>query len=166
MIKILLTSIILLLSAKFIAQKETSVEATNYLKEFISVVKANAMQKDSIDWIQFEQRVFQKAKGSQSIKDTYEALKMGIELLNDGHSFLMTPEETEEWKKGIKEDTVVSIPGPIPYGELVEKIGYINLPWFHSGNDNSCQLFADTLQSFWSISRISISILSIKSFFC
>ena len=145
--KLLFCICLTLLGTTTSAQMEMSSEARDYLEEYISITKSKSMLRDSVDWNQFEELVYKTAKGSQTPGDTYSAIKIGLDYINDGHSFLMTAEETEKWKNEDNEDTVTSIPGPIPFGALIEGVGYIRLPWFHSGNDKSCQLFADTLQS-------------------
>lgn len=58
----------------------------------------------------------------------------------------MTAHESKAWRnESLKYSMIIS--GPIPFGKIIEGMGYINLPWFHSGNQVICTRFAGTLQS-------------------
>jgi carboxyl-terminal processing protease len=129
------------------AQNEMSKRASDFLQKFIDVAKKNPINKDSVEWKSLQSKVFEIAKNAQTPEDTYEAIRLGIKMINNGHSFLMTAKESIEWKNDEKNDTIVKMPVPTPYGKITNSVGYINLPWFDSGNKKSCILFADTLQS-------------------
>ncbi len=130
------------------AQETTSAVAKTYLFEYLDIVQKRSINRGSIDWEEFETVLFDAAKNAQTVEETYPAIKKSLKLLEDGHSFLMTAQETDEWKRPENSEEIKdTIPGPVPYGKLIDGVGYINLPWFHSGNERSCQLFADTLLS-------------------
>lgn len=66
----------------------TSVE--KYLNEVIDIMKANHVNRNSIDWDKFRSDVFQKAAGASTIAETNAALLYALELLNDNSSFMIT----------------------------------------------------------------------------
>ena len=129
------------------SQNGISKISSDFLQEFIEIAKNNSINKTFVDWNTLENKIFDIAKNAKTPEDTYEAIKYGIKMINDGHSFFMTAKESLEWKNSEKNDTMIKIPGPIPYGKIIDSIGYINLPWFDSGNNQCSILFADTLQS-------------------
>lgn len=128
-------------------QKNISKKAKNYLKAYVEIVQENALHRDLIDWRAFSDSLYKHAASAQTEADCYAAINKTLPLLNDGHSFLMTAEQTAEWKQPSPKNQKDTIPGPVPKGFLMDSVAYIDLPWFHSGNERSCQLFADTLQS-------------------
>ena len=116
------------------------------MKTFVKICESNSINRTSIDWKQFQKKADSLAKDCKTPSDCYPAIKELIKDLADKHSFLMTPEEYKVWKESEANDSL-KIPGPVPFAKKIGEIGYLNLPWFYSGNEKICQLFADTLNA-------------------
>lgn len=65
--------------------------AEQFLNEVVSIMEDNSINRKSIDWNDFKQRVFAKADGAKTIDDTYAAIAEALKLLGDNHSFLVKP---------------------------------------------------------------------------
>ena len=64
--------------------------ASNYLNEVIAIMQANSINRLSIDWTDFQSKVFASVPHAQSIADTYPAIQLALRLLGDMHSSYTT----------------------------------------------------------------------------
>ena len=125
------------------AKKYKSPEVDNYISAFIDTVRKNSINRDSINWQDYERTMYNLAMEASTIKDTYPILRYGLGLLEDGHSSFKTPEERTNWK-GETNEEVILLP-EIKAKYLGDGIGYINVPTFGSGSKNAATAYADTL---------------------
>lgn len=65
--------------------------AENFLNEVLDVMQANSINRHNIDWPVFRAKVFEKARGAQSVEETYPAIDEALRLLQDNHSSFITP---------------------------------------------------------------------------
>ena len=74
--------------------KTISATAAGYLNAAVDIMAAHSLNRKSIDWSAVRQAVLQKAGAAQTIPDTYDAIVVGLGLLNDRHSFFEKPDGT------------------------------------------------------------------------
>jgi C-terminal processing protease CtpA/Prc len=69
----------------------TAPAVEDYLKNLISIMKNNSINRKTIDWNVFTGNVLEKAKGSQNIDDPRisAAIQAALTQLNDDHSYFM-----------------------------------------------------------------------------
>lgn len=65
--------------------------AKAYLEEIIRLMEANSLHRHRINWTDFRNGVFGRTPSAQTIADTYPAILSALRLLNDNHSFYVTP---------------------------------------------------------------------------
>jgi hypothetical protein len=68
-----------------------SEQAQGYLDEVIRLMRANSINRLTIDWSGFRTRVLGEAAGAQTVADTYAAIRLAIRLLGDSHSSFQDP---------------------------------------------------------------------------
>lgn len=66
--------------------KVTSSQAQAYLNELVGYMRKYSVNLKTIDWDKFIILVNEKARGAQSIADTYPAIELALTLLGDNHS--------------------------------------------------------------------------------
>jgi carboxyl-terminal processing protease len=112
----------------------------SYLNKAVDIMEENSMNKNSIDWVKFRNKVLEKGNDAESIKDTYPAIQYALGLLGDHHSFLITPEKCKTYN-----DPTLSVP-EISTELIDNKIGYIKIPGFGGFRDKRAQKFAQQIQ--------------------
>ncbi|MFO7583444.1 MAG: S41 family peptidase [Anaerolineales bacterium] len=94
----------------------------NYLNEVLDIMESHSLRRDEVDWPALRAEVFAQAEGAVETADTYEALRLAVKLLGDGHSRFFSPEEAEVLS-GRENQT--------PKASLVsEHFGYLWLPGY------------------------------------
>ncbi len=73
-----------------------SPKAEKYLKEVMSLLKKESVNRHKINWDNFENEVFRVAQNSQTIKDTYPAVNYAVAQLKDNHSYFAQAIQEEE----------------------------------------------------------------------
>jgi carboxyl-terminal processing protease len=97
-----------------------SPEARKYLEEVVSLLQSKSVNKNKIDWKVFKEDVFQHAKNSQAVKDTYPAVAYAVKKLEDNHSYFSYATEKSEIGK--------EKPLPVLKNEMVpSNIGYVRV---------------------------------------
>jgi carboxyl-terminal processing protease len=61
--------------------------ARAHLEEIASVLEANWLRRDTMDWRHFRESVLREAEAAQTIHDTYPAIRLALRLLGDRHSY-------------------------------------------------------------------------------
>ncbi len=124
---LLLVFFSLFISCKVPNTNNMSPEAEKYLKEVLTLLKKESVNRYKINWDKFEDKVFRVAKNSQTIKDTYPAVNYAVALLKDNHSYfaqtIQENENSEEKPLPTLEDEKTPV-----------NIGYIRIP-FCIGNE-------------------------------
>lgn len=122
---------------------EISITATNFLNEVIGIMESNSLNRNTIDWADFRNEVFEIAGTAQNIDDIYDsgAIEVALALLGDNHSFI-------ERLNGefISASTAVCPRIDPSAPEIPENIGYIFITGFSSPNENEIISFAQRLQ--------------------
>jgi carboxyl-terminal processing protease len=119
---------------------DTGGAASAYLATVLGIMQANALHRNTIDWGAFRAQVTAAAAAARTTADTYEAIRVALGLLGDGHSQFFTPG-----------GAVIAVPtrscnsSPVPAADLPEDIGYIRVRSF-SGTPAQATAYADSLQ--------------------
>lgn len=66
-------------------------EAQAFLSQVISIMQANAISRNEVDFGNLQTEVDQLAANATSISDTYPAITRALEILDTNHSFLNSP---------------------------------------------------------------------------
>jgi carboxyl-terminal processing protease len=103
-----------------------------YLLELMDIMKANSVNKNTIDWPTFTKNVLDEAKGSVEVKDADLALKLALTQLGDNHSFIQTIDNRYLFGK----KTIEFIPETDFINVDFDDIGYVKVGGnFNSPND-------------------------------
>lgn len=114
---------------------DISKESKDYIDEVVSIMEANSVNKNQIDWDDFRVDVLNEAKGSKTISDTYPAIQYAIKLLNDKHSYFKPVTENAE-----EGDT----PPLLIDENMPHDIGYIRVGYC-MGSDEEKELYINQL---------------------
>ncbi len=126
-----------------IEEAEISIAATNFLNEVIGIMESNSLHRNTIDWSDFKNEVFEVVGTAQNINDVYEsgAIQKALELLGDNHSFISRANGTF-----VSASTAVCPRRDPPRPEIPENIGYIFITGFSSPSEAGITAFAEELQ--------------------
>jgi carboxyl-terminal processing protease len=106
----------------------------------LGIMQANSVHRRTIEWDAFRAQVTLAAANARTTADTYEAIRVALGLLGDGHSQFFTPG-----------GAVIAVPtrtcssSQIPAGDVPANIGYIRVRSF-SGTPAQATAYADSLQ--------------------
>ncbi len=67
----------------------TSPLVSEFLSEVLSTLETRHINRNSIDWESIRRASFAAAEGMQTIEQAYSAARVAIQMLDDGHSFLI-----------------------------------------------------------------------------
>lgn len=116
-------------------------DAENYLSNVVSIMQSNSLNRLRIDWTDFRKKVFDAAKGAQSVTDTYDAIGLAIDLLGDGRSYFVTP------GGAITPSRIQNCPTETPiFSQVPSDVAYIKVPSFVGGGAEA-DAFATGLQT-------------------
>ena len=116
--------------------------ATSYLHEVLGLMQTNSINRARINWTDFRNQVLQRAQGAQTIADTYSAISVALGLLDDHHSFFVTPSNASvpnpSGKRcGAAAPAVPSVPADV---------GYVKVGGFGGSDTVAITAFADSIQ--------------------
>jgi len=74
-----------------------SQEANGFLNEVLTIMENNSINRDKINWGDFRNQVFERARDAQSIEETYSAIQLALTLLDDNHSSLIKQDGSSIW---------------------------------------------------------------------
>jgi len=114
-------------------------EVSVYLTEALDLLEEKSVNKNEIDWEEFEIDVYKKAQNAKNIEDTYPAISYAVKKLNDSHSYFKPITETE-----INSENK---PLPVLSDEITPSdIGYIRIP-FCIGTENEYNDYISTIRT-------------------
>lgn len=112
-----------------------------YLDLALDIMQNNSINRNQIDWVTLRAKAHERANGAKSYADTYEAIRFALRELGDNHSQFYEPNRVEQLFHATAKDF------PSSEGKfLEEKLGYVLLPTFNSGDRDQQVLFATTVQ--------------------
>ncbi len=109
----------------------------SFLDKSLDIVQANAINRDSINWPELRNRIYQKATGAKSIDDILPIYPYLFEQIGDHHGALKFKGKSYNWKHSAAYSNHTVIAAVKIYDTVIVKrlsgnIGYILLP----GNDD------------------------------
>jgi len=120
---------------------DISAEARSYLNEALTVMETYSIRKRLVDWVDLRRRVFEAAGGARTPGETYNAIRFGLRLIGDGHSFFEPPDGQVAAAGGV---TAGVIRGEI----LSEAVAYVTVPGVIGATEHpETVLFTERLQS-------------------
>lgn len=116
------------------------------MDEVFEIVEKNSIKKDSVNFRQIKQLVYEKIKNIDSVEECYPLIEFTLIELKDHHSFFMPKEQVTQWESTSKTRTINEL--ITFYGKTINNdIGYISMRGFSSGDSISIQKYADSLQN-------------------
>jgi carboxyl-terminal processing protease len=113
----------------------------NYLNEVLDLMESNSLRRAEVDWPALRAEVFALTASAVETADTYDALRLAVEMLGDGHSRFLSPEEAQVMLGGKGENQT-------PTASLVsEQFGYLWLPGYLSSDERADNQHAEQIQS-------------------
>lgn len=108
--------------------KPMSIAARTYLDDAIQKIRAKALNTAKVDWAQIETLTKTLAQSATTPADTYDAIRLVLSALQDGHSHFLPPASAKQRKEDSKTDD---------FGirsELVQGSRYVTVPSLGSLN--------------------------------
>ncbi|RZK68238.1 MAG: hypothetical protein EOO95_00310 [Pedobacter sp.] len=119
-------------------------EVKKFNKDFITIVKANSIYADSIDWKSLDTDLQTLAKGLKTLEDAQVLNKYVLQALKkagDNHSFIQNKVAVQNYASNTSTQAK-------PVAKILENgIGYISVPAFGSVNKELGEEFASTIQA-------------------
>jgi carboxyl-terminal processing protease len=117
-----------------------STAARTYLEQLLTLMQQGSINRLTIDWTSFRNRVLAAAGSAQTIDELLPAIRVAIELLGDGHSSYRTPSGTVIFvaRRTCSAPTVADPAVPA-------NVGYLRVGAF-SGSAGEATAFADAIQ--------------------
>jgi C-terminal processing protease CtpA/Prc len=94
-------------------------EASAYLNEALLIMETHSVNRQKINWEDFRKKVLDKVTDASTIAQTYPAIRYGIKLLGDKHSYFAPVNDNSE--------EALSAPPSLPDFEVPDNIGYIRI---------------------------------------
>ncbi|KOS05855.1 hypothetical protein AM493_07235 [Flavobacterium akiainvivens] len=113
-----------------------SSEARTYIDEVLGVMQQHSVNRNTIDWKDFREKVSEKAGNAVTVADTYPAIHHAIRLLGDSHSYFAPVSGNDEDELGA--------PPVLPDAAVPGDIGYIRVRYC-MGNDSSKKAFTEDI---------------------
>ncbi len=82
------------------AEPSAAPEAVGYIDEVLAIMQANSVNRNTIDWKAFREKVLKKAAGATTDEDAYPAIHYAVTLLGDGHSYFAPAIDTTSTDNG------------------------------------------------------------------
>ncbi len=123
---------------------EVAGEARRYLQDALAIIDKHALARPK-NWEAYAAQVMQSARGASKVEEAYTSLQFALKQLGDGHSFLMRPERTGQWRSGNSDaeaESITRVEGRLLDGQFA----YLGVPGFASGDPATMTAFADALQ--------------------
>ncbi len=111
----LLTGLLLVSCAKAAAQDGITPAAKHYLDSALQTMRANSLHRERVDWEGVRRIAYAEAAGAEVPADTYQAIRLSLEALGDGHSFLMLSNDLAELEERRRRERGL---GPVPERDL------------------------------------------------
>jgi len=117
---------------------------SKFIQAALDTMQKYSIFTDSIDWSEMRRIAVVDGRSAQTYSQTYYAIDQALIRLGDHHSFLKTPSEVRQW--------LSAAGGTHPYrkpnGRMKDdRIAWIYVPTFSSGDSLLCSQFARELQN-------------------
>jgi C-terminal processing protease CtpA/Prc len=107
---------------------QMSSAARLHLSEIVTVLQREWLYRRNMDWMSFQQQVFEKAGTAQTIDDTHDAIRLALMLLGDRHSYYVTPSGESIFNpQSPTQTTGECTPAPFVRPAVPANIGYVRI---------------------------------------
>jgi len=120
---------------------------TKYINAALDTMQQGSIRKSYVDWQQLRKITFQKAKGATTYRQTYPAIQQALKALGDQHSFLITPEQHQQWLGKANQSVTPSEPNLAEAMMLDHKFALLRVYTFSSGDSLRMHNYASDLQA-------------------
>lgn len=149
LIKILITCI-LVLSGMYSLRKVwksnadiASSEMESYLQEALTLMEENFLYSDRVDWDFVRQKSYEQIKRGISLENAHSAVKLALSLIEDNHSFFISPNTIQTLEKS----DLLDLAKPPSYSLIKEDIGYLALFSLDSISDVVSKEYSQQIQA-------------------
>jgi carboxyl-terminal processing protease len=74
------------------ASRQLTPHVAAHLSEIVSVIQRQWLFRARMDWMSFERQMFDRAAGATTIADAQDAIRVGLSMLADKHSYYIRPD--------------------------------------------------------------------------
>jgi len=120
-----------------------SPELRTYLDNALTLIQENSIYTENANWEIIRATVYQQAEKAQTTADLHPILNYVVHATGDRHGYVMPPmEATVYFSEPASEDSLPAIKQEI----ILDRIAYLSVPTFVSGNMENAVTFAGQLQ--------------------
>ncbi|GHA79100.1 S41 family peptidase [Pontibacter akesuensis] len=118
---------------------------TAYVTEALAIMKANSVNKKTVDWESVYAGALEKTASARTIRDTYPIISAALAQLKDRHSGFYPPEDIEAYKQGYR---AMGMEFPSPQFRMIDnKYAYLQIPAFAAINLEEQREYAASIQA-------------------
>jgi len=129
------------------ALPEPSASASRYARQALGLIDEHAVTRGELEWTAYRSTVMTQARGAVTMADAHLAVQYALSLLNDGHSYFMSPRQMDNLERAPVGNARSGRAPREPHTELLaSSVGYIRLPGFAGGEHMDRVVFAENLQ--------------------
>jgi len=110
--------------------------ANDYLEEALSIIRANALYADTVDWPAAMARAKLFASDATTPAEAYAAVRQLLRALNDHHSLLLLPDDANRMRENTSTDFGIA-------SAVVAGKGYLRMPGLFGTNNTRTVGYAD-----------------------
>lgn len=124
-----------------------SPKAHAYLDHALSLMETHALHRDTLDFVDIRARAFAAADDARTTQQTWPAIRAALASLGDGHSALLTPDQTPQ-PASLEAVSHTPQSRALPTGALIDDaLAYLWIPGHAGGDRDADAAFADALQT-------------------
>ncbi len=125
-------------------------DAYAYLNRALVAMRYASLRRDSLDWPALRRAAFDEARGARTPEDTYPALRLALDRLEDGHSFFDPPGDASPTADAPPDSVEATAPAPDVWPTTRSmrasggaRLGYVHVPGVFGRGE---QAYADSLR--------------------
>ena len=92
--------LVIVLLAGSVVHAQGQTEATAYLDRALDILQQHFVSRDEVDWRSLRERAYSAARDAKDPSETYQAIRLALEIMGERHSRFMTPEERRLFRQG------------------------------------------------------------------
>ncbi len=117
----------------------------SYIYAAIDTMQKYSVRKRYVDWLQLRKETIARAKGVITYRQAYPAIQEALKALGDNHSFLITPEQHQQWLGKVNQSAIKTV---VPEGMIWDKkFALLRVYTFSSGDPQQMLSYASGLQA-------------------
>ena len=114
-------------------------EAQRELDSAFAIVRRGSLWRDTVTWSRVEPEIRAIAAGSETVANTYPAIRALLARLGDHHSFLLKPQGASAFRSGGAQN-----PRPLVRVQT-EGVGYISVPAYSGADKAAAEAYVRTV---------------------